>query len=95
MLGSGSESHSQGQKGRAGCTEFRAVHAVTCVSDEKTAEAAEEASHHRISSGVGREGFPPTSCPSLGHCIVPLMLSLDEPAWEVRGRGLSPSTMDE
>lgn len=47
--------------------------------------AADEASHHSMSSGMGREGFSPTSCSSLGHCIASLMLSLDGPAWEARG----------
>lgn len=68
---------------------------MTCASDEKTAGAADGASDHSVSPGVGREGFPPTSCHSLGHCIVPLMLSLDEPAWEARGQGLSQGTTDE
>lgn len=65
------------------------------ASGEKAAGAADRASHQSVSPGVGREGFPPSTCPSPGHCIVPSMLSLDEPAQEARGWGLSQSTMDE
>lgn len=42
---------------------------MTCLSDEKTAGAANEASHHSTSPGVGREGFPFTSHPSLHFAI--------------------------
>lgn len=92
------ERDSEGQSGRqaAWCSRLYMLWlCMTCVSDEKTLGAADEASHYSTSTDVGMKLFSSASCPSLGHCTAPLMLSLDEPAWEVRDGGLSQGTMDE
>lgn len=91
VLGSGSESHSQGQKRRAGCSEFRAVHAVAgcdlCVrrKDSRSSRGS-ISSQHLLRCGEGRVSSHQLPLSGALHCAINAF-----PGWaSLGGEGSGP-----